>query len=178
MIKLKNLINELSVKKNTWTPIPSGELDDFKKIILDLIKTAYKPIGGHPNYKNTGDVKSSENFEVFDFDYDDDVDVVLVTKNRPAGKKAVAIGHDGSKKSKSLAINKQTKELKKSGHYVEVSGKPKDIFLSNGVAIVNDENTVRKVLKGKEIKWHSDGTYDRKIGGGWHRKTLMGKPKV
>lgn len=178
MIRLTKLMNEMSLKKNTWTPIPSSDLEDYKKVILDLIKNAYKPIGGHPNYKNKGDVKSSEDFEVFDLDYDDDVDVVLVSKKRAGGKKAVALGHDGSKKAKSLAVNHAADTLKKTGHYIEVSGKLIDILKSKGVSIVNDEDTVRKVLKGKEIKWHGDGTYDRKLGGKTHRKSLMGKPKV
>jgi len=178
MIKLTNLISELEIKKNTWTPIPSSELADFKKEIYNLINTAYKPIGGHPNYSSKSDVKPPEEFEVYDIDYDDDVDVVLVSKDRPAGKKSVAIGHDGSPKAKSIAINKQVKVLKSRGHYVEASGKVKDILKSKGVAIVNDEAVVRKTLKGKNIKWHGDGTYDRKIGGSVRRKTLMGKPKT
>lgn len=178
MIKLKNLLSEMSIKKNKWIPVPSSDLDDYKKIIYTLINNAYKPIGGHPNYKAPGDVKSSENFEVFDIDYDDDIDVVLVSKKRAGGKKAVAIGHDGSKQAKRLAIKHQADQLKKKGHYIEVSGKITDILKANGVAIVDDESTVRKVLKGKDIKWHGDGTYDRKIAGKYHRKILMGKPNI
>lgn len=178
MIKLITLIDEMAVKKNTWTPIPSSELNDYKKKILDLIKNAYKPIGGNPNYKNVGDIKSSENFEVYDLDYDDEIDVVSVSKNRSGGEKAVAIGHDGSKKARSLAVNRWADVLKKKGHYVEVSGKLADILKSKGVSIVNDEETVRKALKGKELKWNGDGTYERKVGGKTHTKILMGKPKV
>ena len=52
-----------------------------------------------------------------------------------------------------------------------------DILKAKGVAIVDDEETVRKALKGKEIVWHGDGSYDRVIGGQKHRKVMMGKPK-
>jgi hypothetical protein len=59
-----------------------------------------------------------------------------------------------------------------------VSGKIQDIFLSKGVPPVNDEAIVRKVLKGKDIEWHGDGTYTRNIGGELHKKMLIGKPRV
>ena len=44
-------------------------------------------------------------------------------------------------------------QLKSGGYYVEVSGKIKDIFKAKGVEPINDEELVRKVLKGKEIEW-------------------------
>ena len=39
------------------------------------------------------------------------------------------------------------------------------------------QETVRKALKGKEIVWHGDGSYDRVIGTEKHRKVMMGKPR-
>ena len=47
-----------------------------------------------------------------------------------------------------------------------------------GVPVVDDEDTVRSVLKGKEIEWNGDGTYDREIGGQKHTKVMMGKPNI
>jgi hypothetical protein len=60
---------------------------------------------------------------------------------------------------------------------VEVSGKMRDIFIGKGLAPVTDEATVRRALKGKELKWHGDGSYDRQIGGTIHTKMMFGKPK-
>lgn len=178
MIKLKDLLPELKLKKNKWTHVPSGEINQFANDIHKLITIAYKSIGGHPNYKSKSDITPPEEFEIIDLDKDPDVDVTTVDKNRAGGKKSVAIGHDGSKSAKSAAVNRVAKKLKIKGHYVEVSGKLKDILQSKGVAIVDDEETVKKALKGKIIKWHGDGTYDRQIGGKWRTKTLMGKPRV
>ena len=35
-----------------------------------------------------------------------------------------------------------------------------------------------KILKGKDIEWHGDGWYTRKIGGKAHKKIMLGRPKV
>ena len=48
--------------------------------------------------------------------------------------------------------------------------------MSKGVPIVTDEGTIRRALKGKDIKMFDDGTYSRKIGGSEYRKTMMGNP--
>ena len=45
-MKLRDIILE---GKNTWLPIPPSELSKYKDELFDLIDTAYKPIGGHPN---------------------------------------------------------------------------------------------------------------------------------
>ena len=42
----------------------------------------------------------------------------------------------------------------------------------------NYAKMVRKVLKGKDIDWHGDGTYTRNIAGELHKKMLIGKPRV
>jgi hypothetical protein len=74
-------------------------------------------------------------------------------------------------------VNHQVDKLKSGGYYVEVSGKMRDIFIAKGLEPVTDEATVRRALKGKELKWNEDGSYDRKIGGTIHTKMMFGKPK-
>lgn len=181
MLKLADLLKELNIPKNKWVPIPVNELDAYKKQIFDLIQIAYSDIGGHPNYQKPEDVdkeKADTDFEVIDLDDDGDVDAISATKDRPAGHKFVATGHDGSKAAKSAVVNHKVDMLKRQGYYVEVSGKIKDIFLAKGVEPVTDEATVRKALDGKQIEWHGDGTYTRKIGSEMHRKMLVGKPRA
>jgi len=178
MIRLKSLLSEL--EKNKWQVATDSEVEQEKEAILNLVQTAYKSIGGHPNFQSTSDVTSGEGgdeYEVIDLDDDSDIDAVAAVKVKPAGKKFVAIGHDGSKEAKSAAVNRNAELLKKPGWYIEVSDKIKDILLAKGVKPVTDEETVRKTLKGKEIVWHGDGTYDRKIGGEMHTKMLLGRPK-
>jgi hypothetical protein len=181
MLKLADLLKELDIPKNKWTSIPHNELDGFKKQIYSLIHTAYSEVGGHPNYINADSVSkeaADTDFEVIDLDDDLDVDGISASKKTQSGTKFVATGHDGSKAAKSAVINHKAEMLKHPGYYVEVSGKIQDIFLAKGVPPVNDEAIVRKVLKGKDIEWHGDGTYTRNIAGELHKKMLIGKPRV
>jgi len=182
-MKLLNILTEREIetpfKKNVWRPLTPDELVKAKKIIFDLISNAYAPIGGHPNVNSPNDIgpEVGDMFAVIDVDADPHADAVTVTKRRAGGTKHVAMGHDGGKKAKSAAVNHTADQLKRQGHYIEVSGKILDILKAKGVDIVDDEDTVRKALKGKEIIWHGDGSYDRVIGGEKHRKVMMGKPK-
>jgi hypothetical protein len=182
-MKLLNILTERDIetpfKKNTWRPLTPDELVKAKETLYDLISNAYAPIGGHPNVKSPSDIGPGvgDMFAVIDVDNDPQPDAVTVTKRRAGGTKHVAMGHDGGKKARSAAVNHTANSLKKQGHYIEVSGKILDILKAKGVDIVDDKETIKRVLKGKEIDMHPDGSYDRVIGGEKHRKVMMGKPK-
>lgn len=180
MIKLKSLLSEID--KNKWTKLTQSEKQQYKDEIFDLIQNAYAYIGGHANYKSANDVTGAEGdaeYEVIDLDRDDEIDAVSISKKHPAGTKFAATGHDGSKPAKSAVINHKADLLKKSGYYVEVSGKIKDILISKGAPIVTDPEVIQKVLVGKEIKnINSDGSYVRTIAGHDHEKIMLGHPKV
>jgi len=177
--KKQYLREESGFDKNVWITLTKDEQEEFAEEIFDLISTAYAPIGGHANYKSPDDVTGAEgesDYMVIDLDDDDEFDALKITQNKEAGNKSVGMGHDGSGPAKSAAVNITAIMLKEPGHYVEVSGKLKDILLSKGVPIVTDEETIRKALKGKKIEMNSDGTYSRYIGGSKHTKTMMGNP--
>ena len=182
-MKLLSILAEREIetpfKKNVWRPLTPAELVKAKKELFDLISNAYAPIGGHPNLKTKDDIgpEVGDMFAVIDVDADPNIDAVSVTKKRAGGTKHVAMGHDGGSKAKSATVNHTASSLKRSGHYIEVSGKILDILKAKGVDIVDDEETIKRVLKGKEIVMHPDGSYDRVIGGEKHRKVMMGKPK-
>lgn len=181
MIKLLDLLNEIDIPKNKWTTIPSSELKDYSEEIFNLISTAYAPIGGHPNYKSSNDVVDSESdaeYDVIDLDDDPEIDAISVAKEKPSGKKFVATGHDNTKASKSKVVNHKVDKLKSRGYFIEASGKLVDILTAKGVEPIDDEEVVRKVLKGKDIEWLGNGQYKRKIGGKLFIKSLMGKPTI
>ena len=177
MIKLVDLLNEIDIPKNEWKPISKNELKDIEKQILDLINNAYGSIGGHPNYKSVSDLAGSD-YEVIDLDDDPQIDAVTVTKDRAGGKKHVGLGHDGSSPGKRAAIGHTIDQLGKSGNYIEASGAVENILRKANVIQVTDEETIRKALKGKEIKVYDDGSYDRILGGKKYRKAMFGKPTV
>lgn len=164
--------------KDQWKKASGKLLEKYKQEILNLIKTAYSEIGGHPNYTSTSDTSTSDAqvWELIDLDDEPGPDAVGVAKQH--GKKLVGIGHDGTKPAKSAAVKHEVSLLKKSGYYIEVSGRMYDILKSSGIKVVDDEETVRSILKGKNIKWQGDGWYTRDIGGDSHTKIMMGKPKA
>lgn len=176
----KQYLEEANLPKNQWVTLTKKELTDEKEEIFKLIDDAYAQIGGHPNYKSPDNVDGSQggsNYEVIDFDEDPDIDAVSVSKSLPSGVKYVATGHDGTKTGRSKVVNHKADNLRKSGYYIEVSGKIKDILIAKGVPIVTDPEVIKRVLKGKEIELNADGSYQRRIGGDLHTKVLLGNPK-
>ena len=98
------LLEDAGFEKNQWVNLTKDEQDEFADEIFNLINTAYSPIGGHPNYKSDADVTGGESdatYMVIDLDDDPDFDAVKVSKSKPLGNKSVAMGHDGSKPSRS-----------------------------------------------------------------------------
>jgi hypothetical protein len=165
--------------ENNWRPLTSKEVDNESEELFKMIDLAYAPLGGHPNVTGPNDIKSAaQGYEVIDLDDDPEPDAVIMIKQRPGGSKLVGMGHDGSKPARSAAVAKTVSDLNKNGYYIEVSGTILDILKAKGVAIVDDEATVKAALKGKDIKWHGDGSYDRNLAGKVHRKVMMGKPNI
>lgn len=182
MLELAGLITERDnpdLPYGKWQKVTGSKLEKYRADILQMIKSAYEKIGGHPNYQSVNDISTSDAqaWEIIDVDDDPEPDAIVVGKKKPHGMKLVGLGHDGGSPAKKAALSNQTSKLKKKGYYVEVSGKIYDIFKSAGIKIITDEKLVRDILKGKDIKWHGDGTYDRKIGGTVHTKIMMGYPK-
>ena len=177
MISLVQLLKEVSIPKNKWVPLSGNDIKDLEVDILDLIQNAYGPIGGHPNYKSVSDLAGSD-YEIIDLDDDSGLDAVTVTKQRAGGTKHVGIGHDGTSPGKRGAIGRTIDKLDEPGNYIEASGAIEGILRNANVIQVTDEETIRKALKGKEIKMYDDGSYDRILGGKKYRKTMFGKPKV
>jgi len=165
--------------ENNWRPLTSVEVEDEREELFKMIDNAYAPLGGHPNVTNANDIKSAaQGYEVIDLDDDPENDAVIMSKNRPGGTKLVGMGHDGTKPARSAAVAQTVDSLNKKGYYIEVSGKILDILKAKGVAIVDNESIVKAALKGKDIVWNGDGSYDRVIGGQKHTKVMMGKPNI
>jgi hypothetical protein len=178
---LKNnpLLEELP--KNKWIELDKKETEEYAEDIFGLISTAYASIGGNLNYRNAKDVVDAEgdaNYEIINIDNDPQPDAVTVSKNKEAGKKLTAIGHDNSPEAKSKTINKQVQSLNTPGYYIEVSGKIKDILMAKGVPVVVNKDTIKKVMGDKAYDIQDDGSYTRFIGGKKVEKILLGKPLV
>ena len=179
MIRLTEIL-KTELPKKKWVKLSGAELDSYKEAILKLIQNAYAPIGGHPNYNHASYIstKDAQALELIDIDSDPDPDAVSVTKKKRAGTKFVGTGHDGTKDAKRAVIKHKVNLLKKKGYFIEVSGRMMDIMIGSGIAPVKDLETVKAVLKGKDIKWLEGGKYQRKIGGKVYTKMMFGNPNA
>lgn len=174
-----NILLQEEFPGDKWVDLSDKEKEEYASDIFNLINTAYAPIGGNLNYKSEADVLGSEadaDYEVVNIDDDPEPDALISYKEKDAGKKLTAMGHDGSSQAKSKSLNHMADLLKKPGYYLEVSGKLQDILLAKGAPVVKDKDLIQKVLKGKKLEFNEDGTYKRVIGGEAHTKTLLGKP--
>jgi len=180
--------------KNKWMRLSVNDLRKDPKLqeeLFELIHLAYKPIGGHFKLRRPKDLLGGEVvfFDAVDIDDDPDADAVALIDTKPAGEKHVGMGHDGTKPAKSAVIKHKADDLKKHGIFAEVSDAIAHILLTRyDIPSVNDPETVRKVLKGKEIEWvgphpsgkypNNPGWYYRDIAGHRHMKIMVGKPKA
>ena len=177
MIKLVDLLLE-DYPKGQYVPLGNKEKEQAKKDLFDLIQTAYAPIGGHVKFKSPDDILDSElqYWRAADLDDDPELDVVYFGKETPFGVKHTGIGHDGDRSNIKNLLIRKSGELKSPGNYVEVSGAAFDSFVGKGgVPTIEDEETVRAILKGKELEWHGKHPKGTKPGNGWYTRTIGGK---
>tara|TARA_Y100000593_G_scaffold73150_1_gene134365 strand:+ start:3948 stop:4484 length:537 start_codon:yes stop_codon:yes gene_type:complete len=178
MIKLKDILFE-TLPKNKWVSLKGKDLKDFRDEIFDLVKKSYASIGGHPNIKSPSDISLSsiDYWDAIDVDDDPYPDAISGAKARKGGKKYTLGATDGSSPAKRAYVGSRIKKLKQKGHYAELSHKIADIMASAEVPIVDDEEEVKRVLKGKSITWLGDGWYERNVGGKKFKKRMFGRPK-
>jgi hypothetical protein len=158
---------------------------------FDLIQTAYAEVGGHSKVLTPDDVFKDPEWNYWageDIHGTPDFDMVIFGSKTRFGIKFAGVGHDGSRDAKKEYMEQRGRDLKKLGYYVEVSGKIAEILIKKyDVPVVNDQQTVEKVL-GKKVNWYGknpddpnsagDGWYGRVIGGHVHNKIMLGKPKA
>jgi hypothetical protein len=189
---------ELGIEnKEEWAQIDPTEHPELSGEFFDLIKTAYKEIGGHLKVQTPADVFKNKKWtywKAVDLHDDPDIDLVIFGKETKFGIKSVGVGHDGKKDSKKEFLDSKAQDLSTMGFYSELSGKLSEIMLKKyKVPHVRDEEKVREILgkkHGPNIKWHGkhphqgpssipgDGWYSRKIAGKWHAKIMLGNPTI
>ena len=181
-------------KKRKWVKAPVsvlGKDNDVTKDIYNLITKTYAPIGGYVDFSKPGDLPSDfTDWIINDIDKDPDVDAVRFSKKGPGGNKFGGSATDGSAAAKKIILNKTAKMLNQKGNYGEVSDAIAHVLLTRyDVPVVSDEETVKKLLPGKKIKWVGEnpngkypgvnGWYERVLtGAGKKMKIMVGKPKI
>ena len=163
-----------------WQIVSWSELSDYMKgSVWDIYDVSYGSIGKHvPDMAGFG-----QKYEyLYLVDVDDDIrpDAFIAYKDTPAGFKIALGGTDGTRKAKKAMIQKMLGLIRQPGWYAEASHKVADILESAGMRPIDDEEVVRKTLRGKKIEWLGDGKYSRQLGKSSisAAKSLYGTPKV
>jgi GNAT superfamily N-acetyltransferase len=169
--------------KGAYAEVPKKVLQqdsDLADEAFDLIDRAYAPIGGHAGMRDVPSMLAddADMYVMEDIDEDPQADVLQVYKTTDFGRKAVAVGQDGTKEARRRAVSLKIEDLDRPGYYGEVSGRIAEILLGAGVPVVTDPEVVRMVLR-KPIEWlNNGGWYRRMLGGHMHEKILVGRPLI
>ncbi len=178
--------SKLGVKNKTVHLHAGEELADVNEPdLIDMVKTSYEKVGGHPKINQVGDLsREYPDWVVIDMDDDPEVDVGIFGAPSGKGMKLGASATDGTPAAKQ-AINHLKQQLFTNGWWAETSGAPTHIAINKlGLKPLEDEQKVRDLLKGKDIEWHGEhpeglfpgtrGWYSRKIGDVSHAKIIVG----
>lgn len=166
--------------QNKWVQVAWSELSGrMQDEVWDVYDLSYGKIGKHvPDIASFA--KKYRFLHLIDVDDDLAPDTFIAYKTTHAGYKIALGGTDGSRIAKKAMILKMKDLIRTPGWYAEASHKISDILESAGAKAIDDEEVVRKVLKGKDIEWLGDGKYSRQLGSSSlsAAKSLYGTPKI
>jgi hypothetical protein len=183
-------VNESASKlgvKNKTVHLHAGEemADANEPDLVDMIKTSYMKVGGHPKINGVGDLSAEySDWIVLDIDDDPEADLGVFGNPNAKGRKLGASATDGTPAAKQ-ALQHLKQQLFTNGWWAEVSDAPAHIAINKlGLKPIDREEFVRELLAGKDIEWHGEhpegkfpgtrGWYSRKIGGVPHAKIIVG----
>ena len=162
-----------------WVDASPDKLDRLQgERLWDLYHVSYGTIGMHiPSLRAL--LEGHDFLWVTDVDGDGEFDAFIAYKRTPAGNKIALMGSDGSQAAKRAVITKCSSLLKSSGWYAEISHRPAELMEQAGVAKVDDEALVRRILGKDDLEWLGDGKYRRTIRNlGPVVKSLYGHPRT
>lgn len=148
----------------------------------DMIRSAYKPIGG---YGGLGHGTKEESDAIH---HDITHSLIKATKRdghitsvnlykAQHGRKSIASATNGTDQGKKDFLKAKTEDHTQKRAWGEVSGAVEHIHKKMGVPAIPASHA--KKLLGKDVEPHDDKEhYDRMIGGHKHTKIMMGHPKV
>lgn len=177
--------------KNEWILLKPGDprREEIKKDLYNMVQGVYSGVGGHPKITDADSLERYTYWIVEDLDEDPQIDVAMFGKPKSMGNKLGAAANDGTKVA-SNAYKEKSAELRKGGTvggignwWGEVSGKPAYALLKRGAPVIEDEDTVRALLKGKPIEWHGQHPDPAapplfQSAWGWYTRTDLGFTKI
>jgi len=179
MITFKQFLQD-EVRKNIWTHLSSKDKEDYSSDLLDIVGNAYKNTSLGAFVKSIVDVKGSE-WIALDYDPEEDIDTAVFYRlpranEKWVGKKVQGIGHDGQSASKEKLMKKLVDLLNSGGWWIEASEALAKSLKKKGAYNERDEDLLKEIFP-SIVKFHEDGSYDRKIDGKIHNEFVFGHVK-
>ena len=170
-VKIENYLNESFV--NLWD---KSDKEKYADEIWEILQKSYEKIGGFKSYEDKEDmIKDSSLWKIVK--KDGKIVFVSVYKDK-FGRKAVALGTDGSDTGKKYFKEVKDADMNLKRSWAEVSGSVEH-YLSKKHSDSKVSNKFAKELTGKEIISKNDDKfhYTRKIANHEHEKVIYGYPK-
>lgn len=156
------------------------EREQHRQQIHDMLRTAYKEIGGYGGHESGSDDESNA------IHNDITNSVIKATKRngnltavglykKLHGRKSIAVATDGTPQGKQDFLKMKSEDNARKRAWGEVSGKVEHISKKLGFPVIPAAKASQ--LIGKSVDVDDDGEhYFRKIGKTLHRKVIVGHP--
>jgi hypothetical protein len=177
---------KLNLPKKKWEIISSNPTKQIAgQNLIELVDTAYKitPLGSF--VKTISDVVKSD-WLVIDYTETDGIDACIFYRNpreteKWVGKKIQGIGHDGTKESKKIIIQKLIDKLNEDGFWIEASDYLEYLLNNNDVPKIEDVENLQKLFPNSKIELSNrfySSTYERTLESGKVvKESVFGKPQ-
>lgn len=168
-------------QKDRWVELSSGDKENLKHNLYDLVNTAYSFDNGHVSVPNPDSVKNLQFWTAADIDNDPLADVVVFGRKSPVGIKISGIGHNNEPYPRKEVVRHLAEILNTDGFWIEVSDRLAEVLLKRyNVPIIDNQEDAERVLGRPIQKWLGDGWYKRVVNkaGDVATEILVGKPRI
>jgi len=176
--------NDLKLTKNQWmADISNSAKQEIGGELINLVQTAYSNTSQGSFVNSIKDVIPSD-WIIIDFDTDPDVDSCIFYRSPRGGElwsghKIQGLGHDGTRASKDIAINKVNELLRLPGWWIESSGAMRTVLKKLDAPAITNVEVLQKLFNDPELTMIDTDTYTRILPiGGRVSETVFGNPKV
>ncbi len=184
MLKIKRILDEILIEaelpKKKWIDVDPNQHTDE---LIHLVQTAYKKSSEGSFINSKSDLNGSD-WHSIDFDNEPGVDATIFYRKPRGGEswkgmKIQGVGHDGTRESINVMLNRLKKLLNKNGVWSEASDALEHILYKLGSPYVTDESLAQKIFPKTNLKFIGDrGKYTRRVGSKKVKETIFGKPKL
>lgn len=148
---------------NNWKSYEIKSLpDDVLDELYSMFKASYKEMGNIMRTVVSPDkLKKHKYVLLLDYDNDNSYDAFIVYNNVLYGNKIAYLGSKNNIVAKSKLMETLKELLIKGGWFIEGGRKIETFCVKYNIPFINDTETIKKIIKNKNIELLSNGYYKR-----------------